>query len=73
MADLFPMDGMAWLPLNLRRILLSIPWGFLHDSYTKQGLTRAGGVAYADSHVLVRLEAGWVLLLLLNDLGLVQG
>ena len=29
-----PMVGMAWLPLNLRRILLSIPCGFLQDFYT---------------------------------------
>lgn len=71
-ADLFPTDGMAWLPLNFRRILLSIPWGFLHDCYT-QKFIRHQMDGYPDSHVLVRLEAAGVILLLLYDLGLVQG
>ena len=68
------MVGRAWLPLNLRRILESIPWGVLQDFYKKraQNETRKR-VTYSDSIVLIGSEAVGVVLLLLDDLGLVQG
>lgn len=70
LAEPLPMVGMAWLPLNLRRILLSIPWGVLHDFYTHSSRNKG---TYADSVVFVGSEAVGVILLLLDDLGLVQG
>ena len=68
--EALPMPGRAWLPLYFRRILLSIPWGVLQDFYNLDKLSRD---TYADSVVLVRCEAVGVLLLLLDDLGLVNG
>ena len=57
------------MPLNLLRILLSIPWGNLQEVCQRISL----GETYGDSLVLVGGEAVGVLLLLLDDLGLVQG
>lgn len=34
-----PIDGMTMDPLNLRRTLLSIPFGFLHDAPTVLNLS----------------------------------
>ena len=68
------MVGRAWLPLNLRRILESIPWGVLQDFYKKQAQNETRKrVTYSDSIVLIGSEAVGVVLLLLDDLGLVQG
>jgi hypothetical protein len=69
-----PICGRAWLPLNLRRILESIPWGVLQDFYKKQAQNETRKrVTYSDSIVLIGSEAVGVVLLLLDDLGLVQG
>ena len=67
------MPGIIWLPLYLRLILLSIPWGFLQEAYTSQSEKGGTSYTYTDSVVLVRSEAVGVLSNLLDDLSLVQG
>ena len=57
------------MPLNLLRILLSIPWGNLQEVCQRV----SKGWTYRHSLVLVRSETVGVVLLLLDDLGLVQG
>ena len=59
------------MPLNFLRILESIPWGVLQEAFIHQ-LEGENKVSYADSLVLIGSEAVGVVLLLLDDLGLVQ-